>query len=76
MRGVADARQSEEPTVLRVLLTVIALATTICGWERQKKPVEVSEERSHGMTISISSPAFQEGGMIPPEYTCDGSDTD
>ena len=26
------------------------------------------------MTISVSSPAFQEGGMIPSKYTCDGQD--
>jgi Raf kinase inhibitor-like YbhB/YbcL family protein len=25
-------------------------------------------------TIKISSPAFQEGGMIPERYTCDGDD--
>jgi Raf kinase inhibitor-like YbhB/YbcL family protein len=26
------------------------------------------------MTISLRSPAFSDGGMIPKEYTCDGSD--
>jgi len=26
------------------------------------------------MTISVSSPAFLEGGMIPSKYTCDGQD--
>jgi Raf kinase inhibitor-like YbhB/YbcL family protein len=26
------------------------------------------------MKISVSSSAFQEGGMIPPKYTCDGND--
>jgi len=26
------------------------------------------------MTISVSSSAFQEGGMIPMKYTCDGDD--
>ena len=26
------------------------------------------------MTISVSSSAFQEGGMIPSKYTCDGQD--
>jgi phosphatidylethanolamine-binding protein (PEBP) family uncharacterized protein len=60
--------------MLRVLLTTTALATTICGCERQKKPVDVSEERSQDMTISVSSSAFQEGGTIPAKYTCDGND--
>lgn len=26
------------------------------------------------MTISVSSSAFEEGGMIPSKYTCDGQD--
>jgi Raf kinase inhibitor-like YbhB/YbcL family protein len=26
------------------------------------------------MTIKVSSPAFQDGGMIPEPYTCDGDD--
>jgi len=26
------------------------------------------------MTISVRSSVFQEGGMIPPKYTCDGDD--
>ncbi len=58
----------------RVLLIMTALAITVCGCERQKIPVEVSEERSHDMTISVNSPAFQEGGLIPAKYTCDGDD--
>ncbi len=26
------------------------------------------------MTFSLSSPAFEAGGFIPPQYTCDGAD--
>lgn len=26
------------------------------------------------MTIEVTSPAFEEGGMIPAKYTCDGQD--
>ena len=26
------------------------------------------------MEIKITSPAFEEGGLIPPKYTCDGAD--
>ncbi len=25
------------------------------------------------MTIQLTSPAFEEGGMIPSKYTCDGA---
>ena len=55
----------------RTLLIVAALAIMICGC---KKDNGSSEERSRDMTISVSSSAFQEGGMIPPKYTCDGND--
>ena len=27
------------------------------------------------MDVTITSSAFQEGGLIPAKYTCDGSDT-
>jgi len=58
--------------MLRVLVAMTAII--ICGCEKQKKPGEISEERSQQMTVSVSSSAFQEGGMIPAKYTCDGND--
>jgi Raf kinase inhibitor-like YbhB/YbcL family protein len=60
--------------MLRILLPMTALAVMIGGCKRQDKPAEVREERSQHMTISVSSSAFQEGGMIPAKYTCDGDD--
>lgn len=30
--------------------------------------------QKEGGKIQVSSTAFQEGGMIPPQYTCDGAD--
>jgi len=58
----------------RVLSAMAALAITICGCERDNESGELSEERSRDMAISVSSSAFQEGGMIPAKYTCDGND--
>ena len=60
--------------MLRVLLIMTALAITVCSREQKKRTGEVSEERSHDMTISVSSSAFPEGGMIPAKHTCDGND--
>lgn len=74
IRRTVDAQQLQRPVMLRVLLAAAALAITICGCERQKGPMEVSEERSQDMTISVSSSAFAEAGMIPVKYTCDGND--
>jgi Raf kinase inhibitor-like YbhB/YbcL family protein len=58
----------------RILFIATTLAVTLVGCERQKEPLETREERSHEMTISVSSSAFEEGGMIPSKYTCDGKD--
>jgi len=66
-----DDEQLEGRPMPRTLLIVAALAIMICGC---KKDNGSSEERSRDMTISVSSSAFQEGGMIPPKYTCDGND--
>jgi hypothetical protein len=58
----------------RVRFVVTILAIMISGCDRQKGPGEVSEERSREMAIIVSSSAFQEGGVIPAKYTCDGND--
>ena len=31
-------------------------------------------EREGEIVLAVSSPAFQEGGKIPPKYTCEGQD--
>jgi len=38
--------------------------------DREKTP----EQGDQVMAITVSSPAFNEGGMIPAKYTCDGQD--
>jgi len=61
--------------MLRILFAMTTLAIAICGCENRDKPTDLSEERSRKMTVSVSSAAFEEGGMIPSKYTCDGADT-
>jgi Raf kinase inhibitor-like YbhB/YbcL family protein len=71
MGSMKDDEQLEGRPMSRTLLVVAALAIATCGC---KKDNGSSEERSRDMKISVSSSAFQEGGMIPPKYTCDGND--
>lgn len=55
--------------VLPLLIGVLCatcLATIGCGVESETS-LEVN-----GGTMKISSPAFENGGMIPKKYTCDG----
>lgn len=51
------------------LLTVVSLFLSAC----QQKPDTIAKgEKS--MAITVASTAFEEGGMIPKQYTCDGAD--
>ena len=50
------------------LLTIIAVGATSCTVSEPELPDEGE------MTLSLSSPAFQEGEDIPITYTCDGQD--
>jgi Raf kinase inhibitor-like YbhB/YbcL family protein len=41
---------------------------------RDKKTNKTEKEGDKKMAITIISPAFEEAGMIPSKYTCDGED--
>jgi hypothetical protein len=49
------------------LLTCAAAALAGCGPERRERPPPAAPAK-----ISLSSPAFRDGGTIPRRYTCDG----
>lgn len=54
----------------RLLATLCLLVLVGCrGGEPQDTPAAVGSG-----TLSLSSPAFDDGGAIPAQYTCDGQD--
>jgi len=55
-------------TLCMTLLTMIAVGAVGCA------PTEPDLPDEGEMTLSLSSPAFQEGEDIPITYTCDGQD--
>jgi Raf kinase inhibitor-like YbhB/YbcL family protein len=55
------------------LAVVLILAFLLCGCEETEE-VEAENEGGRKMEITITSSAFQDGGMIPSKYTCDGQD--
>lgn len=62
--------------MIRLLATsAVMYALWACGGQNtpESKP-DVSEEGEKTMAITITSPAFDEGGMIPRKYTCDDKD--
>jgi Raf kinase inhibitor-like YbhB/YbcL family protein len=54
--------------ILEVLLILF-----FCSCSKNEQP-QVRSEGAKKMDINITSSAFEEGGLIPPKYTCDGSD--
>src|SRR4051795_6078885 len=51
-------------------LLVASMLFYSCGGRTQLQPEKV---QGGSMTIKVTSTAFQEGGMIPQQYTCDGA---
>jgi Raf kinase inhibitor-like YbhB/YbcL family protein len=51
------------------LIVAGALVAGGCGGEKPSKPLPQARA-----SIRVASPAFAEGGLIPPRYTCDGKD--
>jgi len=60
--------------MLKDFIVLIAVPTlTFCSCKESKQTV-AEAEGGKKMEIKVSSSAFAEGGLIPPKYTCDGSD--
>jgi Raf kinase inhibitor-like YbhB/YbcL family protein len=57
------------------LLLIASLLLLSCRNETSSNNVQPSNQAVGGkkMEIKVTSKAFQEGGMIPPQYTCSGA---
>ncbi len=55
------------------IMTVIVYAGAYIAFSRKAEaPVLQDTNSSIAMSLSLTSPAFEEGGLIPSRYTCDG----
>ena len=61
------------------LIIIILISFVLCGCKQEEKTVPekkeeqtVRPERKDTINMEIKSPAFENEGMIPSEYTCDG----
>ena len=59
--------------MIRVVCLLMA-AGMFLGACREKKEVEMKAKGDETMAITVTSTVFEEGGMIPKQYTCDGAD--
>ena len=53
-----------------MLISLVCLGTSLLAGCTTKDQTSVAPET----VLVVSSPAFEEGGQLPEEYTCDGSD--
>jgi len=63
-------------TLIIVLTVIAAFSLAACQGDKEKesetRPDVVLTEGEDTMAIAVTSPAFEDGGMIPKKYTCDG----
>ncbi len=57
--------------MLRKLVILLLVPVALC-YCKQEKQVQEQAEKGEAMDIKVTSPAFEQGGMIPAKYTCDG----
>ncbi len=57
-----------------LFITFIFLASCQSQEQTTKEQPKTGTTGETKMAIKITSPAFEEGGMIPKKYTCDGED--
>ncbi len=59
--------------MIRNATFLLIVSLLFCACEETKE-VEAESEGGRKMEIKVTSSAFQDGGMIPAKYTCDGQD--
>jgi Raf kinase inhibitor-like YbhB/YbcL family protein len=60
--------------MMRKGLYACVLIALMYGCRDRENPEAPARREVQTMTIQVSSAAFEEGGMIPAKYTCDGDD--
>ncbi len=66
-----DIGENLMPRNIVILEIILILLFCSC---RKNDQAKVRSEGAKIMDINITSSAFEEGGLIPPKYTCDGAD--
>ena len=59
--------------MVQKICCLVGVCVLLCSFQ-SKSLAETQTKGEKTMTINITSTAFEEGGMIPKPYTCDGKD--
>ena len=58
--------------LLGLLTSIVYVGAFIALHQKVEAPHEVSSDNPRVMSLTLTSPAFLDGGLIPSKYTCDG----
>jgi Raf kinase inhibitor-like YbhB/YbcL family protein len=65
-------RRGPDRMMRKTFNILLMLPIVLYGCVKQETPGKSKEEEVTKMAIRVTSPAFEEGGMIPSKYTADG----
>lgn len=58
-------------TLMGVLTLLVTIGAFVAFHEKAEAPVEIINTNHTTMAFTLTSPAFENGGMIPRKFTCD-----
>ena len=58
-------------TLLGIMTLVVSVGTFIAFRNTADAPSTLSNNKNSSMSLTLTSPVFTEGGVIPAKYTCD-----
>ena len=59
--------------MVRAMIWIVVMTWVVCSGQ-PAEPSAINLMKGDTMEITLRSSAFEEGGMIPRQYTCDGQD--